>query len=226
MQLASVLATLAALKAVAALPSASTEVAKVVTGASVSADEIPDAMKFNPANATDATALASRALDKRASLGVYLCKDAPFVAGTCQHIFSNPDECSMWLRSVLLSYLEKTVISPVKSPALGLIRAPTAAFSCMLPLVVSFVLRLPAVKYPSSPSINVEKAIYSRTRNAPISKPPMPPVDSNCPANNDENGCRHLDSVSPGRSNLNTASNNVCGVNSNDKIRSYRCWNN
>nr|pir hypothetical protein B14D6.210 [imported] - Neurospora crassa [Neurospora crassa] len=101
MQLASVLATLAALKAVTALPSASTvEVAKVVTGASVSADEIPDAMKFNPPNATDATALASRAsLDKRASLGVYICKDAPFVASTCQHIFSNPNECSMWLRS-------------------------------------------------------------------------------------------------------------------------------
>lgn len=98
MQLASVLATLAALKAVAALPSASTvEVAKVVTGASVTADEIPDAMKFNPANATvDATALTSRTpLDKRASLGVYLCKDAPFVASTCQHIFSNPNECSM-----------------------------------------------------------------------------------------------------------------------------------
>ncbi|KAK3392371.1 hypothetical protein B0T20DRAFT_54641 [Sordaria brevicollis] len=164
MQLTSVLATVAALQVVAALPSASSEVAKVVTGASVSADEIPDAMKFNPANATD---VASRGLDKRASLGVYLCRDAPFVAGTCQHIYSNHDECI-----ALDSYLAGQVSS-----------------------------------------IGPDQGAYCRFF-----------FDSNCPSNNDENGCRHLDSQYPGRSNLNTASNNVCGVNSNDKIRSYRCW--
>ncbi|KAK3488244.1 hypothetical protein B0T13DRAFT_520664 [Neurospora crassa] len=169
MQLASVLATLAALKAVAALPSASVEVAKVVTGASVTADEIPDAMKFNPPNATDATAVASRTpLDKRASLGVYICKDAPFVASTCQHIFSNPNECI-----ALDGYLAGQVSS-----------------------------------------VGPDQGAYCRFF-----------FDSNCPSNNDDNGCRHLDAESPGRSNLNTASNNVCGVSSNDKIRSYRCWN-
>ncbi|KAK3340823.1 hypothetical protein B0H65DRAFT_551234 [Neurospora tetraspora] len=127
----------------ATLPSASSEVTQVVTGVRVSTNEILDAIKNNPVNGT--ATVASRGLDKRASLGVYLCRDAPFVDGTCEHIFGNPGDFSM--------------------------------------------------------------------------------CDSTCPSNNNENGCRQLDSSYPSRSNLNTAANNVCGVNSNDKIRSYRCRN-
>lgn len=50
-----------------------------------------------------------------------------------------------------------------------------------------------------------------------------PPSDAGC---TDDDGCKHLDLTSRGRSDLNQAGTGACaGVNPNDKITSHQCWN-